>query len=52
MNWLFAIGFLILAFYLNLKAEYAFFDEHKRKKGLLLNFASTIVFLLALISIM
>lgn len=52
MNWLFAIGFLVLAFYLNFKAEYAFFDERKRKKGLLLNFASTIVFILALVSLL
>ena len=49
MNWLFAIGFLVLAFYLNFKAEYLFFNERKRREGLLLSFGSVIAFILALI---
>ena len=50
MNWLFAIGFLVLAFYLNFKAEYKFFDEGKRREGLLLSFGSVVSFILALVS--
>ena len=49
MNWLFAIGFLVLAFYLNFKAEHKFFVEGKRREGLLLSFGSVIAFILALI---
>ena len=50
MNCLFAIGFLVLAFYLNFKAEYNFFDEGKRREGLLLSFGSGVSFILALVS--
>lgn len=49
MNWLFAIGFLVLAFYLNFKAEYKFFEERKRREGLLLSFGSVVSFIFALI---
>ena len=52
MNWLFAIGFLVLAFYLNFKAERKFFDEGKRRQGLLLSFASVIAFILALVCLL
>ena len=51
MNWLFAICFLVLAFYLNFKAENKFFDEGKRREGLLLNFGSVVAFILALVSL-
>ena len=49
MNWLFAIGFLVLGFYLNFKAENKFFEERKRREGLLLSFGSVIAFILTLI---
>lgn len=52
MNWLFAIGFLVLAFYLNFKAELKFFTEHKRQQGLLLSFGSVVAFILALVSLL
>ena len=52
MNWLFAIGFLVLAFYLNFKAENKFFEERKRREGLLLSFGSVIAFILALVSLL
>ena len=52
MNWLFAIGFLVLAFYLNFKAEYLFFNERKRREGLLLSFGSVVSFILALVSLL
>ena len=52
MNWLLAIGFLVLAFYLNFKAENKFFEERKRREGLLLSFASVIAFILALVSLL
>ena len=52
MNWLFAIGFLVLAFYLNFKAEYKFFEERKRREGLLLSFSSVVSFILALVSLL
>ena len=52
MNWLFAIGFLVLAFYLNFKAENKFFEERKRREGLLLNFGSVVSFILALVSLL
>ena len=52
MNWLLAIGFLVLAFYLNFKAERKFFDEGKRREGLLLSFSSVISFILALICLL
>ena len=51
MNWLLAIGFLVLAFYLNFKAEYLFFTEGKQREGLLLNFGSVVSFILALVSL-
>ena len=49
MNWLLAIGFLVLGFYLNFKAENKFFEERKRREGLLLSFGSVIAFILTLI---
>ena len=52
MNWLFAIGFLVLAFYLKFKAENKFFEERKRREGLLLSFGSVITFILALVSLL
>ena len=52
MNWLLAIGFLGLAFYLNFKAEYKFFEERKRREGLLLSFGSVVSFILALVSLL
>ena len=52
MNWLFAIGFLVLAFYLNFKAEYLFFNGRKRREGLLLSFGSVVSFILALVSLL
>ena len=52
MNWLFAIGFLVLAFYLKFKAERKFFDEGKRREGLLLSFGSIVAFILTLVSLM
>ena len=52
MNWLFVIGFLVLAFYLNFKAEYKFFTERKRPQGLLLSFGSVIAFILALVCLL
>lgn len=52
MNWLLAIGFLVLAFYLNFKAERKFFEECKRREGLLLSFGSVIAFILALVSLL
>ena len=52
MNWLFAIGFLVLAFYLNFKAEHKFFEERKRREGLLLSFGSVVAFILALVSLL
>ena len=52
MNWLFAIGFLVLAFNLNFKAEYKFFDEGKQREGLLLSFGSVVSFILALVSLL
>ena len=52
MSWLLAIGFLVLAFYLNFKAEFLFFNERKRRQGLLLSFASVIAFILALVSLL
>ena len=52
MNWLLAIGFLVLGFYLNFKAEYLFFTERKRREGLLLSFGSVVSFILALVSLL
>ena len=52
MNWLLAIGFLVLAFYLNFKAENKFFEERKRREGLLLSFGSVVSFILALICLL
>ena len=52
MNWLFAIGFLVLGFYLNFKAENKFFEERKRREGLLLSFGSVVAFILALVSLL
>lgn len=49
MNWLFAIGFLVLAFYLNFKAENKFFEERERREGLLLSFGSVVSLIFALI---
>lgn len=52
MNWLFTISFLVLAFYLKFKAENKFFEERKRREGLLLIFGSIIAFILALVSLL
>ena len=52
MNWLLAIGFLVLAFYLKFKAENKFFEECKRREGLLLSFASIVAFILTLVSLL
>ena len=52
MNCLFAIGFLVLAFYLKFKAKNKFFEERKRREGLLLSFGSVIAFILALVSLL
>lgn len=51
INCIITIILMVGALYLNFKAEVEFFEKVNRKKGFVLNLASIICFLIAMISL-